>query len=61
MPVIKITLNENDIRNAVKEYIERKYEMTLSVEVLLIIETKSKQNFKSEWENASYRATLESK
>lgn len=60
MPKIQITLTEQDIRTAVKQYLERQYEMTLPNESTLTIETKSKQNYRSEWENAEYRGKFES-
>jgi hypothetical protein len=56
---LKIDLSEDDIRVAVKEYVEHIYGMTIGPgKATLTIEVKSKQNYKSEWENASYRGQL---
>ena len=57
---IKVEFTEDDFRRALREMVERDFDVTLPHgEVLLTIETKSKQNYKSEWENAAYRGTIE--
>jgi len=54
----RFDLTEDDFRQALKEYVERKLEMSLG-DTRLTIETKSKQNYKSEWENAAFRGYIE--
>jgi hypothetical protein len=62
MPKLCVELTKDDIRTAVAEWIERRYSMTLPSpnEVALVIEVKSKQNYRSEWERADYRGRFES-
>lgn len=55
---IAIKLDENDIRQILAEYINRKYNTILKKEQL-IIQVKSKQNYKSEWETADIRLEQE--
>jgi len=55
---IDISLDQADVEQAVKEFIERKYEMTLNGSTALYIEVKSQQNYKSEWEQATFRGRL---
>ena len=57
---LQVKLNEDAIRAAIREYIERKYDMVIPHNCKLIIEVKSKQNYKSEWEVAAFRGVLES-
>lgn len=57
---LKIDLTEDDVRLALREFVERKLEMSIdTAKITLTVETKSKQNYKSEWENAAYRVHFE--
>ena len=56
---VRIELNENDLKLLVKEYLYTKLgEITID-DLYLKIETKSAQNYKSEWEKAHYRAVYD--
>jgi hypothetical protein len=50
----KIDLSSVDIQVAIKQYIQEKFGFEEG-DYELIIEVKSKQNYKSEWEQAEYR------
>lgn len=52
--IVHITLVENEIREAISQLIEKKYGLEIPADQSHI-ETKSKQNFKSEWEQAAIR------
>ena len=54
---IRIDLTEEDVRKALIAYVETKLDSTVEGSGL-VIETKSKQNYKSEWEVAQFRAYL---
>lgn len=57
---LKIDLTEDDVRAALKQYAEAKLEMSIdTAKITLTVETKSKQNYKSEWENAAFRVRFE--
>lgn len=56
--VIKIELNETEIRNILAAYLNNEFGLNISGEYLPI-EVKSKQNFKSEWEQASIRVAVD--
>jgi len=57
---IKVEFTEADFRRALREMVERDFQVSLpDGEWKITIETKSKQNYKSEWENAAYRGTFE--
>jgi len=57
---IKIELSEHDLKELVIKHIEATLgDVTVFDENKLTIEVKSKQNYKSEWENASFRATYQ--
>lgn len=52
--------DENDIRELIKQDLEKKMPgVTFSFEDIKI-EVKSKQNYRSEWESAAFRATVQS-
>ena len=55
---LKIELSEHDLKKLVIKHIQATLgEEMLFTEDQLVIETKAKQNYKSEWEKASFRAT----
>lgn len=54
-----IHLTEDDIKQACIALIEKKLEVSLSAsQSSLLIEVKSKQNYKSEWERAAFKGTF---
>lgn len=55
---VKIEISEKDLKNLVKEYLQDKLNMEIE-DHLIDIKVKSKQNYKSEWESASFKATYE--
>lgn len=54
---IKIELNEKDLEQLVMDEIERRLGSIPIDTSKVTIETKSTQNYKSEWESAAFRAT----
>ncbi len=54
---INIEIDESDVRALVVEHLSGLMGTTLSAEDV-IIEVKSKQNYKSEWERAAFRAVV---
>lgn len=52
---VKIELNENDLKELIKKHIEDCMNETIDIKNIEI-QVKSKQNYKSEWENANFRA-----
>jgi len=56
---IKIEIDEKTLRGLVLDYLSSQLgELALSKDCLTI-EVKSKQNYRSEWESAAFRATYE--
>lgn len=55
MAVANIEITEYDLRKLVREYLSLKMGIKLD-DSDIKIETKSKQNYKSEWESAEFRA-----
>jgi hypothetical protein len=55
---IKIVIDEKIIRQLVFEHISEKMRYNIEPDDVLI-EVKSKQNYKSEWEVAAFRATVD--
>lgn len=57
---IQIDLTQEDIENAIKNYIREEHGIDLHNpgKFRLHIEVKSKQNYKSEWEEAAFRAKV---
>jgi len=51
---IKISMVEIEVRRAIADYIALHYGVHVNPDDL-VIEVKSKQNYKSEWENAAIR------
>lgn len=54
-----IELTENDIKELIKNYLETELNREIDNSEISI-EVKSKQNYKSEWESAQFRATYKS-
>jgi len=54
---INIEVDENTLRRLVKRYLEQQIGAELD-EKDISIETKSKQNYRSEWESAAFRARV---
>lgn len=52
---LNFELSEKDLRELIALEIQQRTGMQLKVDQILI-EVKSKQNYKSEWESASFRA-----
>lgn len=57
MSELELIIDESKIQELVFDYLVDKVGFNFKAENIKI-ETKSKQNFKSEWENAAYRARL---
>ena len=57
MPKIEIEIDEADLRSLIKKYLEEKLNFVFKDEEIKI-EVKSKQNYKSEWEVAQFRARI---
>ena len=55
---LRVELTEKDLTRLVRDEIERRLGEVMFKDTDIIIEVKSKQNFKSEWEPAAFRATL---
>jgi hypothetical protein len=55
----QIELSQEDIYKAINQYIEQHLQITINPSDV-VIETKSKQNYKSEWEVAAIRASFTS-
>jgi len=55
---VKISLNEKEIQEAIAKFIFDKFGVGVRAEDLYI-ETKSKQNYRSEWEKAAIRVDCE--
>lgn len=52
---IHIEISENDLKKLIKDYIEDKLNIEIEDNKIFIL-VKSKQNFKSEWEVADFKA-----
>lgn len=59
MNTIKIEIDENKLKELVADYIESRTGQSIPIDKIKI-EVKSKQNYKAEWETASFRASAES-
>lgn len=53
---INIEINENDLKKLILDYIENKVDHNVDLNRVSIL-VKSKQNYKSEWELAAFKAT----
>lgn len=58
---IRIEVDETQVRRLVREYLEQHLGDLAPKTEDVRIEVKSKQNFRAEWETASFRAVYESK
>ena len=58
MNMVRIVVDNNKLRELVVNYLEGKINVDIP-EGKVQIETKSKQNYKAEWENAEIRASIE--
>ena len=56
---INIDLSEHDLRKLVMHHLQHKLGDVDLKESDISIQVKSKQNFKSEWESASFRAKVD--
>lgn len=56
---IRIELTEEDVKDLVRREIEARLGSIPFDEARIKVETKSKQNYRSEWETAAYRAVYE--
>jgi hypothetical protein len=56
---IRVELSENDLKNLIIKELNKRYGDEFDPRSLKI-EVKSTQNYKSEWEQANYRAIYES-
>lgn len=55
---LEVSINEVEMRQVLLEHVREKLgDVSITLDDIKI-ETKSKQNYRSEWEEASYRATL---
>lgn len=54
-----VELTEKDIKQLIKSYLETQLNREID-DSEISIEVKSKQNYKSEWESAQFRATYKS-
>ncbi len=54
---IDIEIGEEDLKKLIIEHLEEILKVSLSIDDVRI-EVKSKQNYKSEWESASFRARV---
>lgn len=55
---VQIEIDEATLKRLVHQYLERQVGVSLE-EKDIVIETKSKQNYKSEWESAAFRARVD--
>ena len=56
---LKIELTEEDVKELIVQWLSSKLEGMTFNPKNVVIEVKSKQNYKSEWERASFRAYYE--
>jgi hypothetical protein len=54
---VAITISKEELKKLVLEKLAEKFEGSSFNPINVKIETKSQQNYKSEWEDADYRAT----
>jgi hypothetical protein len=55
---VQIEVDERTLKNLVRQYLSQQVGTELDDKDIRI-ETKSKQNYKSEWEQAAFRATVD--
>lgn len=56
---ITVEYTEADLKQLIRDDMERKMPNIIVGKHDIKIETKSKQNYRSEWENAAFRGTVE--
>lgn len=56
--IIDIVIDEKELRRLIIDELARKLEGVTFMSDDINIEVKSKQNYRSEWESAAFRATL---
>lgn len=56
---IQIEIDETTLRSIVLDYVQRMFRSDDITDKDIHIETKSKQNYKSEWESAAFRAKVD--
>jgi|GEM_PF-2312343 len=56
---ISIEYTEEDLKQLIREDIQRKMPRVIVERHSISIETKSKQNYRSEWESAAFRGKVE--
>jgi tetrahydromethanopterin S-methyltransferase subunit A len=56
---VDVKLDEDEIKQAIADYIDKKAGVIIDAEQV-IVEVKSKQNYRSEWEHAAIRAEFTS-
>jgi hypothetical protein len=56
--IVKVELTEPEIMTAIADYIMRKVGVEVATKSLFV-EVKSKQNYKSEWEQAAMRVSCD--
>ena len=57
---LNIELTENDLKGLIKDHIESRVNYSIDIKDISIL-VKSKQNFKSEWEVADFKAEYSNK
>lgn len=55
---INIVIDKPALKKLVLAHLDETFSPTIASAAKVVIETKSKQNYKSEWEDADYRATI---
>ena len=56
---VRVEISDKDVRELVRQFVSDKTGQPVRLEDVKI-EVKSKQNYRSEWESASFRAVYES-
>lgn len=56
--MIEIVIDERKLKTIIREYLQKKLGDIIIKEEDILIEVKSKQNYRSEWEVALFKATF---
>ncbi len=59
MATFRIELSERDLQKLIQDHIQKKLGSYSFDKEKVVIEVKSKQNYRSEWERAAFRAVYE--
>jgi RNase P/RNase MRP subunit POP5 len=59
MASVKIEITEKELRDLIFDHLAEKFGHCSFNKSKVVIEVKSKQNYKSEWETAAFRAVYE--